>query len=216
MKRSFVMTTEKLLNSGTAWIRQEDGRTEEGFLCGSVIFPVYRQAEKPGIVCVCAFFPDGEVYCVSVCQFTLYNFALAEYFQKIYNQYKLNAYFVMDYPEEDLQKTKFLIEMEKRKLYRADKLYPVLRTMQIQTDTQLFAPLLALGRENKLFYKSALIRNAIGNYDPKRNFQEAPHPIQALSLCCCAGMDGAWKAFLQQEYDGKNKEDQFWKGIFNE
>lgn len=190
------------------------GKTYKAFLSGSIIFPLYKNNQIPGVLCVISMEEDETVTVLEMRHFERYDIVLGSIFKDIYDRFKLSEYAVLKQGDEELQSVKFLLEMERRKYLGLDAFYPVIRNVAIRSDTEMFSPLLALGAGNKLFYQTEILRQAIGLYDPDKHFMDTPPEIQALCLAINAGQLRACQAFSYERPDPLP--DPKWKELFDD
>lgn len=190
------------------------GKTYKAFLSGSIIFPLYKNNQIPGVLCLVSMEADGTVTVLEMRRFARYDIVLGSIFKDLYDRFKFSEYAVLQQGEEEIQSVKFLIEMERRKYLELDAIYPVIRNVPIRSDTEMVSPLLALGAENKLFYNTKILREAIGLYDPAKNFTEAPPELKALCLAINAGQMRAHQAFILNNQDPVP--DPIWREIFDD
>lgn len=179
--------------------------TARAFITGSIVFPAFTKDRRlPGVVCIAAVLDTApDVYVLDMVRFDQYDFALAQFFQKAYDRWKLSRYVIRKEADEELEALRFWQTMAVRHYRNEDKIYPDILKIPIANDTQAFTPLLMQGEH--LHIGTPLLKDAIGSYDETKPFSDAPHELQALCIALVFIAQRSWKAFESDRMERQSK-----------
>ncbi len=168
-----------------------DNTTEKAFLSAGLTFPLFRDQNRiPGVVCVTALFQqDSALYILDLFHYDDYSFPLAQFFQSVYDRFKFNTYAAPDQPDE---MTRFFTEMEKRRYFKEDSVYP--RILPLDDSKFLnFEPVFYL-LPDRLHYRRNINLDA-GALVDGIDFRSASPELCALTVAAQFALDRGWQAF---------------------
>ncbi len=185
-----------------------DGITEKAFLSAALTFPMFRDQNRiPGVVCVTALFQkDLSLYILDLFHYDEYAFPLAQFFQSVYDRFKFNVYAA---PAKQTEMTRFFSEMEKRRYFKEDSIYPQVLPMD-ESKFLNFEPVFYL-LPDRLHYRRKINLNvgALVDSIDFRSAAEMPE-LCALTVAAAFALDRGWQAFeLDQIDNSQPKEDPF-------